>query len=527
MYTQVEKSKENKNKTVANAVAQKHSGGASTFHFVDNRPEAVLQRKLQEMANSFSAQQQPIQKKESNTGLPDNLKTGIENLSGYSMDDVKVHYNSGKPAQFQTHAYAQGADIHLASGQEKHLPHEAWHVVQQKQGRVKPTMQMKGDVKINDDVDLEKEADVMGLRSLSAINYASSSSKTSSDLKSPKTSRTSTVQRSTDSGLNRGTEVIVTDRNDPNYKKTGKVFTEKTDGYEVRFGKEFVIYKHDAIDVAVASEVTEGLSWSSEEMEGLNEVSYKLATQYSPNEYAYISLGSSPLLIIECIRQRFIQNQGEDLLTLLTLPISEVDDEGFLDRVDKILSGDLEKLSLVEGQLKNLRDYMMNYVSPAQLDGKKPLLIDYAAGGRTLTVMRYHLMASYIYMGNSSLANSVEVVALNGGKEVISPSSSYRDLMSYYDKKDEIYRLFGQESNEEDLRYPDIQTIDPTNESSEFLLGLSNRKLKDEFGYRSWDKTSYADILAGRKTSGVMDQKGIGRAERAIKQIINILDNFH
>ena len=28
------------------------------------------------------------------TGLPDNLKNGIENLSGMSMDHVKVHYNS-------------------------------------------------------------------------------------------------------------------------------------------------------------------------------------------------------------------------------------------------------------------------------------------------------------------------------------------------------------------------------------------------------------------------------------------------
>jgi hypothetical protein len=47
---------------------------------------------------------------------------GIENLSGFSMSDVKVHYNSDKPAQLQAHAYAQGTDIHLASGQEKHLP---------------------------------------------------------------------------------------------------------------------------------------------------------------------------------------------------------------------------------------------------------------------------------------------------------------------------------------------------------------------------------------------------------------------
>ncbi|VXB09218.1 conserved hypothetical protein [Flavobacterium sp. 9AF] len=114
----------------------------------DNRPSTILQKKA------------------NNTGLPDNLKSGIENLSGHSMDDVKVHYNSDKPAQLNAHAYAQGTDIHIASGQEKHLPHEAWHVVQQKQGRVKPTMQMKGKVNVNDDKGLEKEADVMGAKAL-------------------------------------------------------------------------------------------------------------------------------------------------------------------------------------------------------------------------------------------------------------------------------------------------------------------------------------------------------------------------
>ena len=104
----------------------------------------------------------PLQLKPNNTGLPDNLKAGVEALSGYSMDDVKVHYNSGKPAQLQALAYAQGTDIHIAPGQEQHLPHEAWHVVQQKQGRVKATMQMMGGVEVNDDEGLEREADRMG-----------------------------------------------------------------------------------------------------------------------------------------------------------------------------------------------------------------------------------------------------------------------------------------------------------------------------------------------------------------------------
>ena len=104
--------------------------------------------------------------KQNNTGLPDNLKRGIENLSGMSLDNVKVHYNSSKPAQLNALAYAQGTDIHLGAGQEKHLPHEAWHVVQQAQGRVKPTMQMKNGVSVNDDQALEHEADIMGTKAL-------------------------------------------------------------------------------------------------------------------------------------------------------------------------------------------------------------------------------------------------------------------------------------------------------------------------------------------------------------------------
>lgn len=103
------------------------------------------------------------------TGLPNGLKAGIENLSGYAMDDVKVHYNSGKPAELQAHAYAQGTDIYLAPGREKHLPHEAWHVAQQKQGRVEPTSELKGEL-VNNDVHLEREADVMGDRATEGMH---------------------------------------------------------------------------------------------------------------------------------------------------------------------------------------------------------------------------------------------------------------------------------------------------------------------------------------------------------------------
>lgn len=99
------------------------------------------------------------------SSLPRQLKQGLEHLSGLPMDKVKVHYNSAKPAQLQAHAYAEAEQIHLAPGQSQHLPHEAWHLVQQKQGRVKPTTQRQG-VTLNDDRKLEREADLMGAKAL-------------------------------------------------------------------------------------------------------------------------------------------------------------------------------------------------------------------------------------------------------------------------------------------------------------------------------------------------------------------------
>lgn len=108
-----------------------------------------------------------VQRKEADGGLPSQLKAGIESMSGMSMDHVKVHYNSSQPAQLNAHAYAQGSDIHVAPGQEQHLPHEAWHVVQQAQGRVQPTTQMKEATPVNDDPGLESEADVMGAKAMS------------------------------------------------------------------------------------------------------------------------------------------------------------------------------------------------------------------------------------------------------------------------------------------------------------------------------------------------------------------------
>lgn len=135
---------------------------------VDNSPYQLKQRQFSSIIHPIQnheysplQNQKILQKKVNKTGMPDNLKNGLENLSGMSMDHVKVHYNSPEPAKLTAHAFTQGSDIHVAPSQEKHLPHEGWHVVQQAQGRVQPTIQMAG-TQINDDVSLETEADVMG-----------------------------------------------------------------------------------------------------------------------------------------------------------------------------------------------------------------------------------------------------------------------------------------------------------------------------------------------------------------------------
>jgi hypothetical protein len=199
MSTHADGMQKNADPAASIEAAQEHGRSTLAFQFADRRPGTIAQRTLQAMsddsprsrklgdvrqmatdsprvkqaaqmqatANTSPALSLPwVQRKDNNTGLPYNLKAGIESLSGISLDDVKVHRNSDKPAPLQALAYAQGTDIHLGPGQEKHLPHEAWHVVQQKQGRVRPGAQMKGDVHINDDAALEKEADVMGALAL-------------------------------------------------------------------------------------------------------------------------------------------------------------------------------------------------------------------------------------------------------------------------------------------------------------------------------------------------------------------------
>ena len=201
-------------KTYRNKVAriiQQKRGGKSALEFADNRQNRMLQalaepvQRLEDEDEMLQGKfENPVQREEdeaellqgkfeqpaqrlgdeeddelmqgkfetpeqkrNETGMSDNLKAGIEDLSGFAMDDVRVHYNSPEPATVQALAYTQGTDIYVAPGQEQHLPHEAWHVAQQMAGRGEPTTVVSG-LPVNDCIELEHEADVMGAR---ANNY--------------------------------------------------------------------------------------------------------------------------------------------------------------------------------------------------------------------------------------------------------------------------------------------------------------------------------------------------------------------
>lgn len=195
-------------------------------------PQAVAQR-----AETAGPQNQ--------TGMPEPLKTGLESMSGMDLSDVQVNYNSSKPAQLNAHAYAQGNNIEVAPRQEQHLAHEGWHVVQQKQGRVQPTSSAHG-VAINDDVSLEREADVLGHKALSIGSAALSDAQSSA---SPGSTPT---QLAVGSGAILQRKLIITDGDDGDDGGPGREFSGEGDfdefkefaeglvggsGYEGKFNK--------------------------------------------------------------------------------------------------------------------------------------------------------------------------------------------------------------------------------------------------------------------------------------------------
>lgn len=99
--------------------------------------------------------------------LPERIRAHHEGVSGLSLADARLFRNSAVPQKWGAAALSFRNHVFVAPGQERHTAHEAWHLVQQKQGRVPADFHM-GPVGVNTDRRLELEADQMGARTQSS-----------------------------------------------------------------------------------------------------------------------------------------------------------------------------------------------------------------------------------------------------------------------------------------------------------------------------------------------------------------------
>ena len=126
----------------------------------------AIQRKSGQGVEAFRV---PMRQKAGGLPLPTEVRAKMETAFSADFSDVRVHIGHEATA-LGAIAYTWGTNIHFAPGQynphtlqgQKLLGHELWHVLQQKQGRVKNPF--GGGVAVVQDHALEAEADRMGIK---------------------------------------------------------------------------------------------------------------------------------------------------------------------------------------------------------------------------------------------------------------------------------------------------------------------------------------------------------------------------
>lgn len=194
--------------------------------------------------NAYVQKEQKASSEKDKTGIPAQMKAKFERSSGFSFDDVRVHYNSEKPAQLHAHAYTQGSEVFVASGQEKHLPHELGHVVQQKSNAVKPTGEI-GGMPLNDDEAMESGADKLA-------EVAENSEESDEEPAQAKAKDGGVVQMASGEGVYNWTAGLVSSLTD--IAATGLAFGSfiysKIDARKHRYIEEIEKYSDEACDAS-------------------------------------------------------------------------------------------------------------------------------------------------------------------------------------------------------------------------------------------------------------------------------------
>jgi Domain of unknown function (DUF4157) len=83
---------------------------------------------------AFKEPNEPIERATGAAPPAPRVLAGIESMSGHDISDVEVHECSAIPSSVDALAFTRGSQIHLAPGQEHHLPHQARHAAQQTMG---------------------------------------------------------------------------------------------------------------------------------------------------------------------------------------------------------------------------------------------------------------------------------------------------------------------------------------------------------------------------------------------------------
>lgn len=114
MHLRTQKTSEKASRSLANTSLEKNTSDSPALQFNDNRPIAVAQRKLQEMANSYAAKSNPILqlKRESST-------TNAKTIQLFTEEDVKFmhgqkmglrHHGDHLKARFERLTGTSGGD---------------------------------------------------------------------------------------------------------------------------------------------------------------------------------------------------------------------------------------------------------------------------------------------------------------------------------------------------------------------------------------------------------------------------------
>jgi hypothetical protein len=100
MNTRTDNIQENKNGSVANSVSEKQRSGEVAFQFTDNRPETIAQRKLQNMADHYSAETAQRKENPSTNDLHLNLPNSA--IEQRMMESPFVSQQHALPIQLKT-----------------------------------------------------------------------------------------------------------------------------------------------------------------------------------------------------------------------------------------------------------------------------------------------------------------------------------------------------------------------------------------------------------------------------------------